>query len=639
MPPPASIFGTSYYPELVPEAEWGRDLEVMRGAGLGCIRMLDFAWTCIEPQEGVYEWGWLDRFLALCHEKGLEVVLCTPTAAVPAWLSIQYPEVMVVNRDGSRHVHGGRRGATVCSSIYRHFSALLARALGSRYGRHPAVIGWQIDNELIGPEQPQFESHGPDDQFRFRDWLKKRYSLAEVNRRWAMRFWCQEFSDWGEVTTPREGRASQGWVVDYFRFFTDMQAEFLAVQRDALRSVVEPRQWISHNSTGVFDRAIDHRTLARELDCCGWDAYKGAAAASDLLRESYSALAHAQFRCALGKPFWIFETGPEDLDLAHVAEMRARGAERIVFWHWRRHRGNQEQNCAAFCDYDGRPYPERIARLRRLVACPAINRPLPKAMPRLPATVVYSPDTVRFEHRPSGGRRPLPGLAALGRLHHPFWVRGIECDMSWPGDGFDGRRLVILPGVKLLDDAEAEPIRRFVEGGGVLLACAPTAWMDGTGTMHRVPGAPLAGVLGFTTRDKPTGDPEQPVFTLDGVRCTSDQTVNGLHRSGAERVDPCGAEVLAVYESGTSYAGLPAVLRHAYGKGQVFYVTCQCLDAFHLLAPRVLAAAGLQGVDNPHRDVGVATGFVGGTWYFNHADAPRRVAGIEIPAHDYRWVD
>lgn len=145
-------FGTSYYPELIDENEWSTDLTRMRNAGLGVIRMLDFAWTAIEPAEGAYTWDWLDRFLELAHSNKFEVILCTPTATAPAWLVRQYPQIMVVLAESGRREFGGRRDVSVCSAIYRDYAVRLAADLGKRYGNHPAVIGWQIDNELMGPE-------------------------------------------------------------------------------------------------------------------------------------------------------------------------------------------------------------------------------------------------------------------------------------------------------------------------------------------------------------------------------------------------------------------------------------------------------------------------------------------------------
>ncbi len=176
-------FGVSYYPELTPESEWDRDLGMMLAHGIRTVRILDFAWSSIEPKEGVYDFGWLDRFMDLCAGRGFSVVMCVPTAAPPQWLMSQFPEIMIERRDGSRLSYGERRACCVNSTVYRDFSAGVAEALAQRFGRHAAVVGWQADNELIGPEYRDiFECHCPDCQWRFRKWLKKRYgTVQEIN--------------------------------------------------------------------------------------------------------------------------------------------------------------------------------------------------------------------------------------------------------------------------------------------------------------------------------------------------------------------------------------------------------------------------------------------------------------------------
>jgi hypothetical protein len=140
--------------------------------------------------------------------------------------------------------------------------------------------------------------------------------VQALNDAWGLKFWSMEFTAWGEVPTPRCRRACLGHTLDFHRFYSDSQVEYIKVQHDALRATVAPRQFVSHNSTGIFDRGIDHRDYARALDVAGWDAYRGAAAAGHGLDAAATALAHDLFRCALNKPFWIFETSPEPVTLA-----------------------------------------------------------------------------------------------------------------------------------------------------------------------------------------------------------------------------------------------------------------------------------------------------------------------------------
>ena len=425
--------GVSYYPEITPEAEWPTDLRHMREAGLTIIRMAEFAWSALEPREGVYEFSWLDRFLDLAHANGLQIILCTPTATPPAWLGTQYPEVYVELADGSRRRHGGRRDMDLDNEIYRHFCVQITTRLGERYGKHPAVIGWQLDNELFGVEGPDLPPgcHTRASTFRFRQYLKRVHGdLATLNARWGTRCWSQEYSEWGQIETPRHPRATLGQWLDYLRWFNESLAGFLRLQAEALRPLIEPRQFITHNSTAIFDRAIDHIALGEAMDVVGWDAYFGAAGSPH--RESFTALAHDLFRSAKQAPFLVLETGAMPPHTgrapAFFAEMRAHGAEMAILWHWRGHRAGPERHLETVCDHAGRPWEDRVAILRALAKRPELSAPLPKTYPRRKAAIFFSADCVAdflspnpYVKRP----RPFAYLHTLVETYHAFRRLGV----------------------------------------------------------------------------------------------------------------------------------------------------------------------------------------------------------------------
>lgn len=652
-------FGTSYYPELTPENEWRRDLDLMCSAGLKVVRILDFAWSAIEPREGENTFDWLDRFLDLCSSTGLEVVLCTPTAAPPQWLMLQYPQMMVERRNGDRLVYGERRACCVNNTVYRDYSAELARRLGERYGHHPAVIGWQIDNELIGPEFREFfECHCPDCAWRFRQWLKARYpSVQALNDAWGLKFWSMEFAAWGEVPTPRCHRACLGHTLDFHRFYSDSQVEYLKVQYDALRAAIDERQFVSHNSTGIFDRGIDHRDYSRALDVAGWDAYRGAAAAGHGPHAPASALAHDLFRCSLNKPFWVFETSPDaDMPLAFFAEAQARGAQGVLFWLWRTHRANLEQGSTAFCDFDGVPYEGRLERLRIIQARLAELAPEPAAStPRAATAFLFHPDNVRAEHR--SPKRPMPYLDGVFRLYAPLWRHGIATDLAYPGDalgggvadpgpgscrvageaeggptsatGCDGYRLAVMPGLRLMSVAQAETIRAFVAGGGVLLATARTAHMDLHGVYYRNLGEPLLDVLGVRIRPEPVNLTGSEVLTSDGQTFA----LQGPHGEWIEPGDD--VEVLARFRGG-ALEGKPAAFTRIFGKGRVFYAAAQACDGLNAwLAKEAASAASLVWFDNANPDLGLLPSPDGsGFRAFNHGESDCTFGSRTLSAHD-----
>ena len=190
--------GVAYYPEYWPEERWEEDIRLMRAAHINLVRVGEFAWTPMEPAEGRFTLDWLHRLVAGMGAAGINVLLCTPTATPPAWLTEQYPDVLLVREDGSRAEHGRRRHYCPTSPTYRHYSQRITETLSREFARYPNVVAWQLDNEF-GPEYSF--CHCAHCQGQFHAWLQRRYgTLEELNARWATRFWSMEFTELGTDT-------------------------------------------------------------------------------------------------------------------------------------------------------------------------------------------------------------------------------------------------------------------------------------------------------------------------------------------------------------------------------------------------------------------------------------------------------
>jgi len=629
-------FGVSYYPEITPESEWANDLRSMRDLGLRYVRVLEFAWSAFEPRESVYQFDWVDRFVDLAHGMGLKLVLCTPTATPPAWLTTQYPQVLNVRRDGSRHTHGGRRDVDLDSEIFQHYAVQIAREMGSRYGQHPAVVGWQIDNELIGPEGDPPESHSESTTFRFRQYLKSAHGdLATLNTRWGTRFWSQDYSDWGEIQTPLNPRTTLGHVLDYARYFTHSLRSFLQLQARALREVIGVDQWISHNSTAVFDRGIDHLELHADMDVAGWDAYPGAAGRPH--PHAFAALAHDLFRSAKSKPFWVLETSPlrDNAPDAHFAQCAARGATAALMWHWREHRANAENESDVFADVAGRPDPQRVDRLQSLIR--RLDAP-PADHPRSATALLYCPDCVRVGLTPDPYMRDAMGkrvsyLQALIETYRVLWRRGVIVDVVRPGEDISAYKLLVMPSARLLSNEACEQIRSFVGQGGTLLGVAKTAHQDQWGNYCTSPCERLSDLLGFST-DRNLNLPSDTIVTADW----GTESISCLPH--AERVDVRDdVDVLARFRSSGLLNGAAAAFRVGYERGMTYYAAA-CSDG---LTSRLLTLAatraGVRVYEPLGEDVGLlATPDGKHVHIFNYAEAPIAVDGQTIASGDFARV-
>src|SRR5512135_607115 len=196
-------FGVDYYPEQWPEERWPIDAQLMAEAGFNTIRLAEFAWAKMEPQEGRFDFDWLDRAIDLFHRRGIAVILGTPTASFPPWLAEKSPEVLRVQENGLRVEYGARRMDCPTHPTYRLHSRAITTAMADHFATNPAVIGWQIDNEFGD------RCFCPACRKAFQSWLQRRYgTLDELNRRWGTVFWSQIYSKWEQIRLPSANTGS-----------------------------------------------------------------------------------------------------------------------------------------------------------------------------------------------------------------------------------------------------------------------------------------------------------------------------------------------------------------------------------------------------------------------------------------------
>lgn len=263
------LFGADYYPEHWPESYWEQDARWMKECGVNTVRMGEFAWYYMEPEEGVYRFELFDRAIELLARYGIKTILGTPTAAPPKWLTRKYPEVLTADQNGRIVDDQSRRHYTYNSLQYRRFSRNIVEAMARHYQDNPHVIGWQIDNEF-NCEISQFYSES--DRLAFREWLKKKYvRIDSLNERWGNRFWSQWYSAWEEIDLPFPTPAEHNpaLMLDYKRFISSSVIDFQRNQVEIIRRY-RPEDFITHN--GIF-KNIDYFQFCKDLDIIAYDNY------------------------------------------------------------------------------------------------------------------------------------------------------------------------------------------------------------------------------------------------------------------------------------------------------------------------------------------------------------------------------
>lgn len=253
--------GVYYYPEQWPREQWERDLKNIKKLGFEFTHFAEFAWTFMEPEEGKYDFKWLDDALAIAEKAGLKVILCTPTPTPPAWMGEKYPEIYLVDTNGRRREHGNRANQSVSNEKYREFVEKIVSELGKRYGKNKNIIGWQVDNEPGAPDD-----FSPSAQKGFQKWLKAKYGTIEkLNTEWVASFWSIRYNNFEQIAIPNaeiysEDKLSPHAVLDFKRYTADSQAEYLNLQAETLRKYIDPKQWVTTNYTNVVYGADPRRT-------------------------------------------------------------------------------------------------------------------------------------------------------------------------------------------------------------------------------------------------------------------------------------------------------------------------------------------------------------------------------------------
>lgn len=369
--------GVCYYPEHWPEDRWAIDAAHMAKMGLTLVRIGEFAWSRIEPQEGDYDWAWLDRAIDTLGAAGLKVILGTPTATPPRWMLTKFPDMIAHDKDGKPRTFGSRRHYCFSHAGYKRACVRIAADMAKRYADHSALYAWQTDNEYGCHETTV--SYSPHALKAFRLWLEKRYvTIDALNDAWGNIFWSMEYGAFTDIALPHMTvtEANPSHVMDFRRFSSDQVKIFNQVQCHAIgEHSVAP---LIHNYMGrILD--FDHFDVGEELDIASWDSYplgfledrsdQGEAHKRAYMRQGdpdFQALHHDLYR-AVGKGRWgIMEQQPGPVNWApHNPaplpgmvrlwswEAIAHGAEFVNYFRWRQAPFAQEQMHAGLLRVDG----------------------------------------------------------------------------------------------------------------------------------------------------------------------------------------------------------------------------------------------------------------------------------------------
>ncbi|WP_244860646.1 beta-galactosidase [Thermobacillus xylanilyticus] len=575
--------GMDYYPEHWDRSMWEQDAKLMRETGVSLIRVAEFAWSRLEPKEGHYDFGWLDDAIGTFHRHGIQVVIGTPTCTPPNWLVKKCPDVLP--RDAQLHPHyPGIRGHRCYNSpSMRHYSARIVEKLALHYKDHPAVIGWQIDNEFS-----LHECNCDQCNEKFRSWLKARYSSVEaVNAAWGTVVWSGEYSDWSEITTPLGGTRwkNPSFLLDYKRFETDSVVEFQQMQVDILKKHC-PHHFVTHNIWS-YPMSLDYYKLCKNLDFVSLDYYPSTSPEKDVTSGYSGALTLDLSRGIKRRNFWIMETlsgspgcwmpvwrAPYPGFIRAVSwQSIARGADTIVHFRWRSAPSGAEQFWHGILDHSNVP-GRRFEEYRGL--CAEVRR----LAPHLEGTQVKGEAVILHSHEQynafqaqyqSDGFNYFDNIKAV---HRAFTKLGIMTDVLNEHEDLSGYKLIVVPSLFLLDPELAGKLEGYVRNGATLVILPRTGVKTRTNLcwIRPLPG-PLAETAGVMVAEYDPIGKETNSIRWNGKTYSCNQWCDIL--------TPQGAEPAAWYEK-EFYAGQAAATVHALGSGKVWYIGTFPEEQFYL---------------------------------------------------------
>lgn len=580
--------GVCYYPEHWDKSLWAEDLERMLEAGIKTVRIAEFAWSLIEPREGEFTYDFFDGFLELAGEKEMQVIFCTPTATPPAWLTEKYPEVLNADMEGHLYRHGSRRHYNYNSPVYWEKTRIIVEKSASHYGGHPAIVGWQLDNEF-NCENDLFYSQS--DTAAFRSFLQEKYgTLAALNQAWGTVFWNQTYTDWEEVYVPRKTNTNSvnpHQVLDYYRFVSDSVNGYAKLQADIVRKYKKPEDFITTN--GMFSN-IDYQRMRREsLDVLMYDSYPDFGYAldgynpEDPMKDRWWSRNLAEVR-AVSPVFGIMEQQsgangwntrmeapsprPGQLTLWTMQSI-AHGADYISYFRWRTCTFGTEIYWHGILDYSGREN-RRLKEVREVSAKLGKMQELAGAKYVAKVGIVKDYDNIwdarldRWHARvDSVSQNAL--FVVLQQTHTPFDYVYLENHQD--AESLRQYDLLFYPHASILTGERMKVLEDYVAAGGRLVMGCRTGYKDLNGkcVMDYLPGL-AARLTGTDIPEYSFAAPDEGRITVEWEGAEFEAAVF------QDLLAPVGedAQILGTYTSGT-YAGTPALIRNRFGKGEAYY--------------------------------------------------------------------
>ncbi|MCW5979779.1 MAG: beta-galactosidase [Bryobacteraceae bacterium] len=608
------LYGASYYHEYMPSERLEKDVELMQAAKLSVMRLGESTWSSWEPREGEFQFDWMQRILDRLHKAGIKAILGTPTYSIPPWLYQKHPEI-VVNRAGAAQPlgedryepaypwrvppggYGIRQNTDLTHPVYRWYSERIIRAVVSRFKDHPAVIGFQVDNETHPNISASRNMH-----VDFVNYLKRKFGdVATLNRIWGFVYWGQLVSGWDDFP-PREGILNPGYKLEWERFQQNTVTDFLGWQAKIVREYKRPDQFVTHNWPGGVRTQVNQYEVAQLLDIVAVNPYHPV---QDRLDGEFISFCGDLTRSQKQSNYLVTETNaqaigwdsrtqfpPYDGQLRLNAYSHlASGANMVAYWHWHSLHYGQETYWKGLLSHDLEPNRVYNEAARIGAEFQRIGGRLVNFRQKNEIAILLSLDSYHgIQFMPFDDR--VNYMTVLNQMYRALYNLNAGVDFIFTEKpDFTGYRVVLVPPLYIASDDLLHKLAAYVEGGGRVVMAFKSGFANEYSTVRwdKAPG-PLRKAAGFYYQEFSTLAEPLPLKG-DPFSAGADNRVSVW----AEMIVPETAEMLAFYDH-PFFGRYPAITRNKYGRGTLTYEGAYLSDGLQRkVVAQAIENAGLAG--------------------------------------------
>ena len=585
------LYGAAYYDEYMPYDRLQQDVAMMKKAGINTVRIAESTWSTCEPQEGVFDFSHVERVMDAMEEAGINVIIGTPTYAIPTWMVKSHPDVMAETVKG-RGIYGARQIMDITHPVYRFYAERVIRKLMECTAHRKCVIGFQVDNET-----KYYGTAGKNVQEKFVKYLRKKFNndLDAMNYEFGLDYWSNRINAWEDFPDVR-GTINGSLGAEFEKFQRTLVDEFLSWQADIVNEYRREDQFITHNfdfewrgySYGV-QPDVNHYHAAKALTIAGTDIYHptqddltgaeiafGGDMTRSLKRDNYLVLETE----AQGYPGWTPYKGQLRLQAySHLAS----GANSVMYWHWHSIHNSFETYWKGLLSHDmqeNAPYREACIIGNEFFR---LGSHLVNLKKKNDVAILVSNEALTALkwfgiEATAAGDNGIGYNDVVRWLYDTLFKMNIECDFVWPeSDNLDQYKAIFVPALYAAPDELLEKLKQYTANGGTLVATFKTAFAnENVKVSHEMQPHILSNCFGISYQQ----------FTFPKNTGLSGSIINGTAKDSDEKAEakvfmellmPQEAEVLASYDH-YNWKEYAAITKNHYGKGTAIYIGCMTDD-------------------------------------------------------------